>query len=149
MRVGQGIFLKLNYADGGRANKQRPFLIINISKDIIYMLNISSVRGKAYKVGFKSNHNIKRYKPPFIYPSFVKLDALYRVENSNILNDFILDEGRAIHPTELSEIILCFNEYKSENDINRCYHSLEDILELNGVEAIKQVAAEEEHGDKA
>ncbi|MBN1061397.1 hypothetical protein DVV95_06125 [Clostridium botulinum] len=97
------------------------------------LLNISSVKGKEHKLGFASNRNIRRYKPPFKIPSFIKLDALYIIDNSDDLKQFLLSNGRCIHPQELKEIKEKFEEYRENNNIYESNIDISNILKINSI----------------
>ena len=58
MKTGQGILLKLDYADGGLADKARTFLIISINESKVNLLNISSIQGKLHKLMYPANKKI-------------------------------------------------------------------------------------------
>ena len=143
MRSGQGILLKLDYADGGLADKARTFLIINVSENKVKLLNISSVNGKLHKLMYPSNKKILQYKPPFMKPSFVKLDAEYIIDNSKDLESFVLCQGRTMRPDELLSIINEFNEYKNNCGIKTAYSDNSKVMKLNYNIAKHQVAAGE------
>ncbi len=146
MRTGQGILLKLDYADGGLADKARTFLIVNVNDSKVNLLNISSIQGKLHKLMYPANKKILKYKPPFIKPSFVKLDAEYIIDNNKELESFILCQGRAMKPDELSTIIKEFDEYKSNCVVNIVYTGIDEVMKLNQNIARKQVAAGKSNG---
>lgn len=131
MRIDQALLLELDYADGGNHNKKRPYLIIDIVDNKILLLNISSVRGKEYKLGFASNKNIKKYKPPLIKLSFVKLDALYIIENNTNLQEFVLCNGRGMNPIELQEIKTAFYEFRENHKINESNIDIKYLMNMN------------------
>ncbi|WP_242845953.1 hypothetical protein [Clostridium botulinum] len=132
MKTGQGLWLELNYADGGMHNYPRTFLIMSVNDEYIQMLNVSSLNGKQYKVGFKSNKNIEYYKPPFWKQSFVKLDGLYILENDKRLEDFLVQDHRRIKPSQLLDIQSAYTEYeKNGGKIDIIKFSIDEILELN------------------
>lgn len=141
MKTGQGILLKLNYADGGLANKARTFLIISINQKEIRLLNISSSNGKLHKLMYPSNERIVQYNPPFMKPSFVKLDAEYVIEKDEELESFILCSGTSMRPDQLGAIITKFNEYKSSYGTNVAHSSINEVMSLNSNIAKGQVAS--------
>lgn len=116
--VGNGLLLKIDFADGGVCDSERTFLVINVDKENIHLLNISSVRGKERKLGFSSNKNIIRYKPPFMRPSFVKMDALYIIPNDEWADSKILCNSRCMHPLEVNDIIESYTNFRETNEIN-------------------------------
>ena len=48
--------------------------------------------------------SIRSYNPPFVMPSFVKLDSLTRVDSSDWGNLQILNSGRTLDKAELERI---------------------------------------------
>lgn len=133
IKKGNGLLLKLNYADGEICIKKRTFLVIDKIDGMLYLLNVSSINGKSHKVGFRSNKQINRFRPPFIKASMVKCDALYVVPEDILLEQFRLDNGRAINPIELQEIMEYYQNYRE--DIGNCFNSvtynLNDIMDMN------------------
>lgn len=115
LKAGCGVLLKLNFADGGICNKKRTFLVIDVSDKTAKLLNISSVRGKEWKLGIKSNKNINYFNPPFLKKSFAKLDALYIIPNENFIDDMILCNRRRMDPKQLQDVINCFDSYREDN----------------------------------
>lgn len=131
LQVGQGLWLMMNYADGGEHNYKRPFLIIEITKTNIHVLNVSSLNNKSYKLGYDSNLQINNFKPPFKVPSFIKLDAVYIIEKNDILERSLLCHGTKILSTELTNILTEFRTYKLKYGINTKVVKLNEILNLN------------------
>ncbi|CAG7839978.1 hypothetical protein CLOHAE12215_01394 [Clostridium haemolyticum] len=132
MVSGQGLLLELDYADGGKHNYPRTFLIIEANNDYIHMLNVSSLKGKEYKVGFKSNKSIEYYKPPFWKKSFVKLDGLYILSNDSRLESFLLAKHRKMKPSQFMDIKNEFMNYKNNGgNINEIEVDIERVLQLN------------------
>ncbi|NFH04133.1 hypothetical protein FDG46_04260 [Clostridium botulinum] len=140
MKCGQGLLLEMDYADGERITKKRPFLVIEVSEKKIKVLNVSSSKNKEHKLGFKSNKRINKYNPPFLKPSFVKLDALYIIEKDSRLKHFLLNNGRKIFPLELENIIESFYNFKKNNTVLQKNTSIDEILKVNA-EALSEVAA--------
>lgn len=68
------------------------------------MLNVSSIKVKERKLAFPMNERLKTYNPPFVMPSFVKLDSLTRVESADWGNLQVLNSGRTLDATELARI---------------------------------------------
>lgn len=130
---GHGLLLKIPFADGAPCINNRPFLVINtnIEKKSIELLNVSSIRGKEHKILFDSNEVIYNYKPPFKFPSFVKLDALYTIEYFPELESKITHNGDTIHPDEFRRIIDRFYAYRFTNDILTASYNQDDIKSLN------------------
>lgn len=140
IKRGQGLFLEMDYADGKGITKKRPFLVIDVSENEIKVLNVSSLKNKEHKLGFKSNKRINKYKPPFIKPSFVKLDAIYIIEKDNRLEKFLLCDGRAMFPLELENIIESFYEFKNNNNVLMKNTSINEIIQINSL-VFDEVAA--------
>ena len=140
IKCGQGLLLEMDYADGERITKKRPFLVIEVSEKKIKVLNVSSSKNKEHKLGFKSNKRINKYNPPFLKPSFVKLDALYIIEKDSRLKHFLLNKGRKIFQVELENIIESFYDFKKNNTVLQKNTSIDEILKVNA-EALSEVAA--------
>lgn len=118
MKAGQGLLLSLDFADGGLCKAQRTFLIIEVTDKKVRLLNVSSIEGKERKLAFSSNEKINKYRPPFMKKSFCKMDAVYIIPNNPIIDSYILAEGRSMHPEELSRILLKYQYYRENNEIN-------------------------------
>lgn len=140
---GIGLYLKLPYADGGTANKYRPYLVIDFHKNTIDMLNISSVRGKEKKLLYPSNELLDVYNPPFCRPSFVKLDGLYKMEYFEDLKYCMLANGRKLNEGELSRIISKFESYKKDKKVNFMHFDTEEVFHYNYKYISKQLIAAE------
>lgn len=143
MRIepGIGLLLNLPYADGGMDSKQRPYLVIGKEDNSFMLLNISSVAGKERKVLFDSNYLIKQYNPPFLKPSFVKLDAIYKVEICSALNNFVLCGGNKLNAAEMVNLLNAFEKYRSTHCVNVRYFTENEIQTFN---ARRYIAAERE-----
>jgi len=115
---GQGVLLRIStFGDGGSCDKPRTFLVIEIDDECqkIKLLNVSSVQGKERKLLYDSNIEIHKYNPPFLRPSYVKLDALYETSVNSMFT--ILNKGKSLDNTELVEIKEQFNDYCNKNEI--------------------------------
>lgn len=130
-KVGQGVLINLDFADGGKGSYKRPFLIIDKIDEKLHLINVSSLKGKERKLGIKSNKRIVKFNPPFLKPSFVKLDAVYIIPDDEFINKNIICNKRSIHPFELKEIIDKHNYYREKNEINIKEYLLEDIKKMN------------------
>ncbi len=51
-----------------------------------------------------TNERLRSYNPPFVMPSFVKLDSLTRVESSEWDKLQVLNAGRTLDGAELARI---------------------------------------------
>ena len=102
--AGQGILGKITFKDGCMPEYARTYLIVEATSEYIEVLNVSSIRGKERKLAFPSNERLRIYNPPFLKPSFVKLDSLTRVQKSGWINFRLLNNGNTIDLTELNRI---------------------------------------------
>lgn len=101
---GQGILGKIRFVDGEFPAYDRTYLVVTAETDYIEVLNVSSIKGKERKLAFPTNERLRSYNPPFVMPSFVKLDSLIRVESSDWSNLQILNAGRTLDRAELERI---------------------------------------------
>jgi hypothetical protein len=101
---GQGIFGKVAFVDGTEPSYDRPYLIVGVYEEYIEVLNVSSIRGKEKKLAFPTNERLRVFRPPFIKPSFVKLDSLTKVPKSDWPKLTLLDNGNTLDATELNRI---------------------------------------------
>lgn len=102
--VGQGILGKIRFVDGEIPAYNRTYLVVTVESDYIEVLNVSSVKGKERKLAFPTNERLRTYNPPFVMPSFVKLDSLTRVESADWGNLQVLNSGRILDGNELARI---------------------------------------------
>lgn len=68
------------------------------------MLNVSSIRGKERKLAFSTNERLRSFKPPFLKPSFVKLDSLTQVKRADWSELQVLHNGATLDQGELDRI---------------------------------------------
>lgn len=101
---GQGVLGKIRFVDGVFPAYDRTYLVIKVETNYIEVLNVSSIRGKAHKLAYPTNERLRSYNPPFVMPSFVKLDSLTRVDSSDWGNLQILNSGRTLDAAELARI---------------------------------------------
>lgn len=101
---GQGIHGKIRFADGKMPEYDRTYLVISVSNQYIEVLNVSSIRGKERKLAFSTNERLRVFSPPFLKPSFVKLDSLTRVPKADWDGIHILNNGRSLDNKELTRI---------------------------------------------
>lgn len=101
---GQGILGKIRFVDGEFPAYDRTYLVVTAEADYIEVLNVSSIKGKERKLAFPANERLRSYNPPFVMPSFVKLDSLTRVESSDWGNLQVLNSGRTLDRAELERI---------------------------------------------
>lgn len=101
---GQGILGKIRFVDGEFPEYNRTYLVITAEKDYIEVLNVSSIKGKERKLAFSTNARLTNYNPPFLKPSFVKLDSLTRIESADWCKLQVLNSGRTLDSAELLRI---------------------------------------------
>lgn len=109
--LGLGLLLQLPFADNGVLSSRRTFLVIGEEDNYVLMLNVSSTRGKEHKLLFDSNEEIINYNPPFEVKSFVKFDALYKVEKCTTLSRFTLCRGQSLDSNEFSRLYALYLNY--------------------------------------
>ena len=114
-KLGLGLLLRLPFADNGVLSGRRTFLTIGEEDQYILLLNVSSTKGKEHKLLLDSNVEIKNYNPPFKVPSFVKFDALYKVEKCQEINSCILHKGQALDSNEFTRINTLYADYIENN----------------------------------
>ena len=127
---GHGLLIKGFFADGDEGKYPRPYLVINVTPQWIQALNVSSVAGKEHKLLFESNYKLNNYKPPFNFPSFVKLDVLYEIENfpeisSCLINPYQIDQ------LELVNVKDKFHDYSITHNIIRVRYRKDQLILRN------------------
>lgn len=133
IRQGVGIRIQSCFADGTICPYKRPFLVIDFdtTNGTIKMLNVSSVLGKERKLLFKSNKLIKKYKPPFIDPSFVKLDELYEIQYFSNLDKSVVHNADVLDEDELNEILNEYRDYSLVNTMKLVVSTHQDLIAIN------------------
>ncbi len=101
---GHGAHGRVRFKDGAFPAYDRTYLVVFVAADYIEVLNVSSVKGKERKLAFPTNERLRIYKPPFMKPSFVKLDSLTRVSKADWHNLVVLSRGRTLDNGELARI---------------------------------------------
>ena len=101
---GQGVLGRIRFVDGEFPMYDRTYLIVTVEKEYIEVLNVSSIKGKERKLAYPTNKRLVNFKPPFVMPSFVKLDSLTRVERADWGKLKILNAGRTLNNSELEKI---------------------------------------------
>lgn len=101
---GQGVLGCLAFRDGAIPDYARTYLVVSVSTDYIEVLNVSSIRGKERKLAFPTNERLRIYRPPFLKPSFVKLDSLTRVDVAEWGTLKLLYGGQPLDGSELARI---------------------------------------------
>lgn len=103
--AGQGVLGRVRFKDGELPDYDRTYLVVLVASDYIEILNVSSIKGKARKLAFPTNERLRSFCPPFLMPSFVKLDSLTRVPRAEWGGLQILNGGRTLDENELNRII--------------------------------------------
>ena len=107
---GQGILGRTKFKDGSFPTYDRTYLIVNVFDDYIEVLNVSSLKGKERKLAFPANKRIHLFNPPFLKPSFVKLDSLSRIYKDEWSGFKLLCKGDTMNCDELLSIKTKLNE---------------------------------------
>ena len=118
--VGSGLKLFVIFANGSRCPYSRVLLVIDIdtTNHIISCLNVSGLTpDKQWKLSLPSNKKIDRHYPPFINPSFVKLDERYLISSCDKLELQLCDNGSVMEGEQFSKIVTWFNEYREQNRV--------------------------------
>lgn len=105
LEVGQAILGRICYPDGSTPEYSRPYLIVFVSESKVGVLIVSSTKGKERKLIYKTNKRLKKYKPPFLKDSFVKLESLTYIKTSDALSMKLLYNGEKLDRDELKEIL--------------------------------------------
>ncbi len=101
---GHGVLGRVRFVDGEIPAYDRTYLVINVSTEYIEVLNVSSIMGKERKLAFPTNERLRTYNPPFLKPSFVKLDSLTKVPKTDWSNLTVLNGGKTLDANELMRI---------------------------------------------
>lgn len=103
--AGQGVLGRIRFKDGQMPGYDRTYLVVSAGTDYIEILNVSTIRGKEHKLFFPFNERLKTYRPPFLYPSFVKLDSFTCVPLTDCGGLKILHGGQTLNRAELNRIV--------------------------------------------
>lgn len=125
--TGTGFILQLPFADNGALSYKRPYLVIGEENNFLLLLNVSTSKGKEHKLLFDSNEEIVKYKPPFKLKSFVKLDALYRVEKCPTLFKSIISKGQTLATDELDRLTILYANYAENNQVRESTITKEEL----------------------
>lgn len=107
IKIGQAILGKVPFKDGKTPDYARPYLVVRITEEYIFLLVVSSVYGKERKLLMASNKELQNFKPPFAKKTFVKLDSLTKISVSDLDQFRVLHNGEVLNQKELCEIINC------------------------------------------
>lgn len=103
--VGQGVLGKAKFVDGVTPGYRRPYLVVDVQDDGVSILNVSTTQDKEHKLLMETNLAIDNYNPPFIKPSFVKLDSKVFVSNEELSNFRLLKAGQCLNELDLATIL--------------------------------------------
>lgn len=136
----QGVLLKIDkFANGSECKIPRTFLVIETDeiKKEVTLLNVSKIEGKnVSKLLMPSNKQIKKFKPPYMLPSFVKLDEVYILQEQEWF--FPLANGLYIDNDEFAEILSEFENYSCTNQVYIVRPNAEKQLPVQIKNPIKQ-----------
>lgn len=94
------------YPDGTHIQYSlRPYLVVGVSSTHIETLIISSLFGKAHKLIYSSNFQLKNSMPPLAKASFVKLDSYQKTEITQLTDLRVVSNGQLIDSIELNTIL--------------------------------------------
>jgi hypothetical protein len=128
---GQGFYLQIPYfGDGETALKPRTFLVISVTHNTVAVLNVSSLVGKESKLLIPSNEKINNFKPPFLMPSFVKLNVIYEIEYFPEIKRAILHNAQRLDDIEFKRILIKLNTYQRSRPLKYRF-SVNDIVKCN------------------
>lgn len=102
--VGHGLYGKVRFVDGTMPEYSRTYLVVCVEQDRIGLLNVSSSKGKEHKLLFDTNNKIEKYQPPFLMPSFVKLDSLTFISHRDASSLRLLHNGDKLDREEIQQI---------------------------------------------
>ena len=102
---GQGVLGSVRFVDGTMPSYNRTYLVVGTDESGVSLLNVSSSAGKERKLLFSTNRKIAKFNPPFMKPSFVKLDSLVHITYEEAANLQILCGGACLDANELSGIV--------------------------------------------
>jgi hypothetical protein len=130
---GQGLHLKGRFANGKECPYLRPYLIIDVDKSNsrVIVLNVSGSLGKEKKLLYPSNLNLANFKPPFVRPSFVKLDEVYEINYFSGLEDVLLDNGTQLDSKEFARVKSKFHTYSQNNKVAKVSYSETYLKSVN------------------
>ncbi|BDR59493.1 hypothetical protein [Xylocopilactobacillus apicola] len=103
--VGQAYWGKTCFADGSMPAYIRPYLIVEVLEKGVYVLNVSSSKGKENKLIYKSNYFLKNNYPPFPKSSFVKLDSRKFISNEELKDFNLMCRGDKLNSKDLNFIL--------------------------------------------
>ena len=58
---GNGVLGRIRFTDGAMPEYDRPYLVVSVFDDYIEVLNVSLIKGKEYKLAFKTNERLRRF----------------------------------------------------------------------------------------
>ncbi|EOS7841261.1 hypothetical protein ED263_RS05430 [Enterococcus hirae] len=111
--VGEAYLGKISFVDGAKPLYSRPYLVVEILPDGVNVLNISSSKGKEQKLLYNSNYELKQYKPPFVKPSFAKLDSKKFISFEELQTLKLLHNGHKSNSSDLNNILQKIRSFSS------------------------------------
>lgn len=126
---GQVLLLKIRFAKGTVSKLARLLLIIEVTDNQIFALNVSTVQGKEHKLLFPSTCNIRKFNPPFDHASFVSFNELYAIELFDSFHPRVL--GQTVDVNELRTIQEAFDEYKKKYIVTIVTQTSNEIQHYN------------------
>ncbi len=130
---GQFLYFTPPKLEGGDiGNKKRYMLVIenDTTDNSIKMINVSSLRGKEFKLLYNSNFNIQNFKP-LPAPSFAKLSTTYIIDNFDGLENYIAFNNAKIAETQLSDIENKRLQYISNNNLEVIQYTENEFNQYN------------------
>lgn len=103
--VGEAYFGKVTFVDGNAPLYKRPYLVVEVTLDGAFVINVSSTEGKEHKLLYPNNYPLENHNPPFLLPSFVKLDSKVFVCNKDLQTMKLLSGGRRLNNKDLNFIL--------------------------------------------
>ncbi|EKF8799172.1 TPA: hypothetical protein ACN1M9_001436 [Enterococcus faecalis] len=109
--VGEAYLGKISYLDGVMPSYYRPYLVVEVLTNGIHVLNVSSSKGKETKLLYASNYELTKFNPPFVKPSFVKLDSKTFIPDQDLQTLKLLSNGQKLNSRDLNNILAQFKSF--------------------------------------
>lgn len=92
MKIGDILYCKIPFENGSITPYPRFYVVVEITDHhTFYCLNMSSIRGKEWKLYYPSNKEIFNCIPPMRKRTMVKLDEEYEIEMTSYAESKIFD----------------------------------------------------------
>ncbi len=116
------------------SEKLRYMLVINKDETTneISMLNVSSIKRNSADLLRDSNIQINEYRPLPV-PSYIKLNATYKIPYFKELDNFVISFGGKIRDTQFDIIMKSYNEYNKNKVKNEIIYSEEEFKKYNKI----------------